>query len=481
MIRTKAILKYLGFVLLFNALFLCISASISFFLHENSFIPLLYGTLVCVALGILPQIFIAKIEDITFQEGIAISVLGWIITCLVGMIPYLVWGGEFTLANSLFESVSGFTTTGATILNDVEILPKGLLFWRASTHFIGGIGIILFVLVILPEKKRIRSSIYHSEVSGLSMLNFRMKTKKIVNIIVIVYISLITVETVLLKFFGMNWFDAVCHSFATVATGGFSTKNASVAHYNSISIEIIIMFFMLISSMHFGLVYNTIRGKKLNIFTSNVVRAYVMVFVIGIFLVAAQLASEKIYGPGESIRYAAFQVISLGTTTGFSIVDPPHWPIFAILIQMYFTIQCGMVGSTSGGLKFDRIYIYIKSMIKQIRLTKHPQGIYAIKIDGTLIDSDMELQTAVFILLYIITFFVTTLLLAAMNIDGMTAFSASIATIGNVGPGFGNVSSLGNYSSLPDAAKYVLSANMLLGRLEIMNIMVFLTMLRPKR
>ncbi|MFY9117135.1 MAG: potassium transporter TrkG, partial [Dysgonamonadaceae bacterium] len=287
----------------------------------------MYGTLVCVALGILPQIFIAKIEDITFQEGIAISVLGWIITCLVGTIPYLVWGGEFTLANSLFESVSGFTTTGATILNDVEILPKGLLFWRASTHFIGGIGIILFVLVILPEKKRIRSSIYHSEVSGLSMLNFRMKTKKIVNIIVIVYISLITVETVLLKFFGMNWFDAVCHSFATVATGGFSTKNASVAHYNSISIEIIIMFFMLISSMHFGLVYNTIRGKKLNIFTSNVVRAYVMVFVIGIFLVAAQLASEKIYGPGESIRYAAFQVISLGTTTGFSIVDTPHWPI----------------------------------------------------------------------------------------------------------------------------------------------------------
>ena len=301
MLRTKAILKYLGFVLLFNALFLCISASISFFLHENSFIPLLYGTLVCVALGILPQIFIEKIEDITFQEGIAISVLGWIITCLVGTIPYLVWGGEFTLANSLFESVSGFTTTGATILNDVEILPKGLLFWRASTHFIGGIGIILFVLVILPEKKRLRSSIYHSEVSGLSMLNFRMKTKKIVNIIAIVYISLITVETVLLKFFGMNWFDAVCHSFATVATGGFSTKNASVAYYNSISIEIIIMFFMLISSMHFGLVYNTIRGKKLNIFTSNVVRAYIMVFVIGIFLVAAQLASKKIYGPGESI------------------------------------------------------------------------------------------------------------------------------------------------------------------------------------
>ncbi len=481
MIRTKAILRYLGFVLLFNALFLCISAAISFFLHENSFIPLLYGALICTALGIFPQIFIEKIEDITFQEGIAISVLGWIVTCLTGMIPYFMWGGEFTLANSLFESVSGFTTTGATILNNVEILPKGLLFWRASTHFIGGIGIILFVLVILPEKRGVRSSIYHSEVSGLSMLNFRMKTKEIANIIVIVYISLIAVETILLKIFGMNWFDAVCHSFATVATGGFSTKNTSVAYFNNISIEIIIMFFMLISSMHFGLIYNTIRGRKLNIFTSSVVRSYVIVMFIGILLVAGQLTFEKVYSSGESLRYAAFQVISLGTTTGFAIVDTPNWPIFAILIQMYFTIQCGMVGSTSGGLKFDRIYLFFKSLIKQIKLTKHPQGIYAIKVDGTLIDSDMELQTAVFILLYIITFFVTTLLLTAMKIDGMTAFSAAITTLGNAGPGFGKVSSLGNYSGLPDAAKYILSGNMLLGRLEIMNIIVFLTMLSRKR
>jgi trk system potassium uptake protein TrkH len=308
-----------------------------------------------------------------------------------------------------------------------------------------------------------------------------MKTKEIANIIVIVYISLIAVETILLKIFGMNWFDAVCHSFATVATGGFSTKNTSVAYFNNISIEIIIMFFMLISSMHFGLIYNTIRGRKLNIFTSSVVRSYVIVMFIGILLVAGQLTFEKVYSSGESLRYAAFQVISLGTTTGFAIVDTPNWPIFAILIQMYFTIQCGMVGSTSGGLKFDRIYLFFKSLIKQIRLTKHPQGIYAIKVDGTLIDSDMELQTAVFILLYIITFFVTTLLLTAMKIDGMTAFSAAITTLGNAGPGFGKVSSLGNYSGLPDAAKYILSGNMLLGRLEIMNIIVFLTMLSRKR
>lgn len=481
MLRAKVVIKYLGYVLLFNALFLYISAIISLVLHETSLIPLLYSALVCTVLGIFPQIFVENIDEINFHEGISISVLGWIITCFAGLIPYFMWGGEFSFVNSLFESVSGFTTTGATILKDIEILPKGLLFWRASTHFIGGLGIILFVLLILPEKKGIRSSIYHSEVSGLSMLNFKMKTKEIGNIILIVYFSLIVSETILLKFFGMNWFDAVCHSFATIATGGFSTKNMSIAYYNNLGIEVTIMFFMLVSSIHFGLIYATILRRKMNIFTSRITRAYLGVMLIGVLLVAVQLTHLKVYDFGNSLRYAAFQVISLGTTTGFATADTPNWPIFSILIMMYFTIQCGMVGSTSGGLKFDRIFIFFKSLTKQIKLNKHPNGIFAIKADGSAITGEMELQIVIFILLYIITFSITTLLLAAMKVDGITAFSASIATIGNVGPGFGGVSSLGNYAGLPDAAKYVLSLNMLLGRLEIINIIVFITMMTSRK
>jgi len=479
--RTKAIAKYLGFVLLFNALFLYISAAISFFLHENSLTPLLYSAVVCTILGSFPQIFVEKIDEINFREGMAISVFGWILTCFAGAVPYFMWGGEFTFANAFFESVSGYTTTGATILKDVEALTKGLLFWRASTHFIGGVGIILFVLLILPSATGTRSSIYNSELSGLSKLNFKMRTRQIARVIVVVYLSLIIIEIALLWVLGMNFFDAICHSFATVATGGFSTKNLSVAHYDSVWIEVVIMTFMLLGSIHFGLLYGTVTGNKMNIFTSKSVRAYIGIMFLGIIVVAAKLTNDGFYSWWTSLRYAAFQVISLGTTTGFATVDTPNWPIFTIIIIIYFTIQCGMVGSTSGGLKFDRVLLFYQSLKRQIKLVLHPNGVYITKLENVVISTEMELQTAIFFIFYLVTLFVTALLLAGMNVDGMTSISASIATIGNAGPGFGNVSSLGNYSSIPDAGKYVLSINMLLGRLEIINVFALFTVLAYKK
>ncbi|HHV86175.1 MAG TPA: TrkH family potassium uptake protein [Petrimonas sp.] len=479
--RTKAIAKYLGFVLLFNALFLYISAAISLFLHENSLSPLLYSAVVCTILGLFPQIFVEKIDEINFREGMAISVFGWILTCLAGAVPYFMWGGEFTFVNALFESVSGYTTTGATVLKNVEALTKGLLFWRASTHFIGGVGIILFVLLILPSASGARSSIYNSELSGLSKLNFKIRTKQIARVIVVVYLSLILIEIVLLWILGMSLFDAICHAFATVATGGFSTKNLSVAYYNNVWIEVVIMVFMLLGSIHFGLLYGTVTGNKMNIFTSKSVRAYVGLMFLGIIIVAAKLTNDGFYSWWTSLRYASFQVISLGTTTGFATVDTPNWPIFTIIIIMYFTIQCGMVGSTAGGLKFDRVLLFYKSLKRQIKLVLHPSGVYITKLENVPITTEMELQTAIFFILYLFTLFITALLLSGMNVDGITSISASIATIGNAGPGFGDVSSLGNYSSIPDAGKYVLSANMLLGRLEIINVFALFTVLTHKK
>ncbi|MBK5194644.1 MAG: TrkH family potassium uptake protein [Proteiniphilum sp.] len=481
MVRTRVVIKYLGFILLFNALFLFISATISFFNKENSLNALLFSAALTAILGSFPQIFVEKIEEISFHEGLAISVLGWIITCFVGMIPFYIWGGEFTFTNALFESVSGYTTTGASILNDVEALPKGLLFWRISTSFIGGVGIILFVLLVLPQKKGVQSSFYRSEVSDLSKMSFRIRSRHIIRIITTVYISLIIVETILLKMLGMSFFDAICHSFSTVATSGYSTKNMSVAAFQNPWIEIVIMFFMLMSSLHFGLIFLTITRQKQNIFTSRPVRLFVIVIFIGIILITLQLTHEELFGFWESLRYASFQVISLASTTGLVTADTSVWPIFSVILLCYYTIQCGMVGSTSGGLKFDRIYLFFSSVKKQLKLILHPEGIYAVRMNNKVIEHDLELQIMVFIILYILTFFITTLLLSAMGIDGMTAFSASIATIGNVGPGFGGVSSFGNYAQLPDAAKYLLSANMLLGRLEIMNVFALIVMLGRKK
>ncbi len=469
--RKEAVIKYIAYVILFNAVFLYASALISFFMSESSFVPLFYSALICTILGLFPLIFTEKIEEIRFSEGLAISVFGWFITCIVGMLPYVMWGGEFTFVNAFFESVSGYTTTGSTILNEIESLPKGILFWRSSTHWIGGMGVILFVLLILPQARGMRSSLYKTEVSNLSRMNFKTKARQIARIIGIVYISLTLLETIILWVLGMTFFDAICHSMSTIATGGFSTKNTSMAFYNNFWMELTIVVFMVLSSLHFGMLYVTIIGKKPNLFHSKSVRSYILVTIIGILAIAYKLYDENLYSLVDSLRHSLFQVTALVSTTGFATVDTSVWPVFTVMVLIYFTVQGSMVGSTAGGFKFDRIYLFFQILKKQLRLIKHPQGIFASKIDDEIVDKGIELQTLNFLVLYIFTFFIVTVILTFMDVDGLTAFSASIASIANVGPGFGDVGSLGNYSTLPTAAKYVLSVEMLLGRLEIMNIL----------
>ena len=352
MVRNRVVIKYLGYILLFNALFMFIAALISLFNREDSLNALLFSATMCAALGVFPYLFVEKIDELRFHEGLAISVLGWLLTCIVGMMPYFIWGGEFTLTNAFFESVSGFTTTGASILTDVEALPQGLLFWRSSTSFIGGVGIILFVLLVLPSKRGVQSSFYRAEVSDLSKMSFRTRSRHIVRIIATVYFTLIITETILLRSLGMSFFDAVCHSFSTVATSGFSTRNKSIAAFDNAWIEMVITFFMLLSSMHFGLVYATMTGKKHNIFTSRPSRMYMIFVMVGILLITFQLSHEARYSLADSFRYAAFQVVSLTSTTGLVTADTSLWPLFSIILLIYFSFQCGMVGSTASRIKF---------------------------------------------------------------------------------------------------------------------------------
>lgn len=477
--RAKAIVKYIGYALLFNSVFLFISLCISYFGDETSTVPLLIATLACAIAGIFPHLFIKGELDINFHEGVAVTVIGWIVTCLFGAMPYYLWGEQFTLVNSIFESVSGYTTTGASILQDVEALPKGLLFWRSSTHFLGGIGVILFVLLIMPDAKGVQSSIYRSEVSSLSLMSFRMRSRRIVQAISMVYILLNAVLTLLLWLQGMSLFDSICHSFATIATGGFSTKNLSIAYYNNVGIEVTLTVFMYLSSLHFGMIFLTLTGSKINIFRSKVVRAFTSVLVIGITFIAVNLVVDMDYSWGKAFRHASFQVVSLASTTGSATMDTNVWPMFSKMLMLYFMIQCAMVGSTGGGIKFDRVYLYFVSLNRRMKQLLHPKALYIAKMDGNVITEELEDQTMLFIILYVIVFFVVTILLSAMHIDGMTALSASISTIGNVGPGFNEISSLGNYSQLPSLAKYLLSVNMLAGRLEIMNVVtLFIIMIK---
>jgi trk system potassium uptake protein TrkH len=468
--RREIVIRFIGNILIFNSVFLFISFVISLVLREPSTIPLLYSTLICLILGLFPLMFVPRGEQLTIYESVTIVSLGWFITCMVGALPYILWGGEFSLADTFFESVSGYTTTGASILVDVEALPKGLLFWRSSTHFIGGVGIVLFVLFILPQASSSRS-LLNTELSELSRQHFKYRAKDVLKILVGVYMGLTIAEIILLKVAGMSLFDAICHSFATIATGGFSTKNLNIAYYHSVYIEVIIMVFMLVSAIHFGLLFNTFTFKKTNIFTSPVARSFVLIMFAGILLITLKLHQKGTYSSWwESLRYASFQAISLGSTTGFASANSEIWPGFAKLVIIYLTIQCGMVGSTAGGLKFDRVYIFFKSIGKQIKLMQHPSAIALVKSDKFTISEQLELNTIVFIVLYLSIILINTLLLSFMNVDLLTAFSGVVSTIGNCGPGFGKVYSLGNYNGIPDLGKFLLSINMLLGRLEIFNI-----------
>lgn len=473
--RPHILLRYIGVVLVFNAAFLTISAIISAVNRDSSFLPLFYSAVITLLFGAFPLIFVPPARQITNKEGFMIVMSSWLLSCLVGVIPYILWGGEFTLANAWFESVSGFTTTGSTILNDIEAIPKGLLFWRAATHWIGGIGIVVFVLSVLPAMGSARMVLYRSEMSSLAMDNFRHSTAKTLQILLVVYVGLTVLQTVLLTLCGMSLFDAVTHSFATVATGGFSTKNLSVAAFDNLAAEVIIIVFMILSGIHFGLLFNAITESPRDLWKSSVVKYYLLSLAIGIACVTVDIHGRIFPTWPAALRYASFQVLSVGTSTGFATADSAIWPPFAQLIIIFFTLQCSCAGSTSGGIKADRIVIFWKSVIKRIKKLQHPSAVVVVKINNESINDDVIEMSVLYIALYIMIVFITSALLTAMGVDSLTAFSGSAATMGNVGPGFGTVSSLGNFSQIPDLGKWILSANMLLGRVEIFGLILLLT------
>jgi trk system potassium uptake protein TrkH len=422
------------------------------------------------------MVFVPASGQISHKEGYVIVVASWILICFFGMLPYAIWGGEFSMINAWFESVAGFTTTGSTILNDIEALPKGLLFWRSSTHWLGGIGIILFVLVIVPAIGKVRMSLSRLEMSPLAKSNFHYKSNKTLRVVILVYLGLTVAETILLYAFGMSLFDAVTHTFGTVATGGFSPKNASVGYYNSVAIEVIIIFFMFLAGMHFGVLFVIFTLKNQKWYKSSILQFYFFSILVGIVFVTLNTWGSNYDSFSEALRYSAFQVVSIATTTGYGTADTTLWPPFSIMLLMYFTFQCACAGSTAGGIKVDRVVIFFKSLKRQVLKLQHPQAVIPVRIDGQPIDDDTVDSVLLFIVLYILILFVNGLALTAMDVDITTAFSASAATISTVGPGFGEVGSASNYAIIPDFGKFLLTLNMLLGRLEIFGLVLLVYM-----
>lgn len=446
-----------------------VSALVSVFDGIGSdFFPLLLSAFITFTVGCFPFIFVPKNPNLNNKEINIFVVFAWIISCIFGMLPYVLWGGEFNVANAWFESVSGFTTTGATILNDIESLPRGLLFWRSATHYIGGVGIVLFAVLVLQSQYTTQIRLTNAEVSLLAKDNFHFKAQQLLRVIVSVYIGITVILTALLILFGMNLFDAVNHAFSTVATGGFSTKNASISSFNSIPIGIIIMIFMIISGMHFGIIYSTITGRPKAMFHSPIIRFYLASMGTGIIIVTANLLINGNYSDFfDAVYNSAFQVIAITSTTGFATADSTSWHPVAMCVLIYLSAQCACAGSTSGGIKVDRIYILWRSIVAQLKIRRHPNAIVSVRMANNIIDERRVSAAMTYISLYLFITFVATSVLSMFNIDLLSGFTTSLSFMGNVGPGIGQYGSMGNYSELPETVKLTYPVFMLLGRLEI--------------
>ena len=467
--RIQVVIRYIGMVLQFIAAFMLASAFVSLINdYDSAYYPLLLSAFLTALLGLFPLIFIEKVTEIKTKEGYGIVVGSWLVACIVGMFPYLIWGGEFSAINAWFESVSGFTTTGASILNDIEFLPRGLLFWRSVSCWIGGIGVVMFALVILPSIGRSRHMLSNVELSTIAKDNFHYRSKVVIRIIVFVYVGLTLITTIALKYAGMCWFDAITHAMSACSTCGFSTKNASIVFFDSATIETILMVAMTLSGIHFGVLYATLLGKRNNIFRSEIVRTYIGMMLIVSVAIAISLYSNDIYGSlSEAMRHSTFQVVSYTTTTGFATADANLWTPFAIVLLMFGSVVCGCAGSTSGGIKVDRMVIAAKVVRNRIKQQQHPNAVISTKIDGVVRDDGTQSIVMTFLVAYVMLVLIGTIINAMFGCDLLTGFSAAIACISNVGPGFGEVGSMDNYSELPAILKLNASLLMLVGRLEI--------------
>ena len=473
--RFSVILRYVGTVMLCLSAIMAVSAGISYVSNDTGFYPLLLSALLTLLLGGFPMIFVSKADSITTKEGFMIVVGSWVVSCVVGMFPYLIWGGEFSLVNAWFESVSGFTTTGASILTNIEALPQGLLFWRTATNWIGGVGVVMFALLVLPSLGTNKMALSGIELSSLAKDNYRYRTQMVAKILLTIYIGLTIIATLLLKFSGMRWFDALNHAMSASATGGFSTKNASVGFYDSALIEWVLIAVMFISSLHYGLIYSTFTRKANNIFRSEVVRVYVGIIVGATLLIGASLFFVDIYPDlFTSMRKSVFQVVSIITTTGFATADTNVWTPFAVVILIILSMICGCAGSTSGGAKVDRVLLYFKVLVARLRGQQHPNAVIRIRLDGILQEDRQVNTVTLFLTTYFALILLGTLTSTLFGLDLLSAFSSSVAFLGNVGPGFGEVGSLDNYAAMPSMLKVQGSILMLMGRLEIFGFIQFL-------
>lgn len=446
------------------------SLVVSVIYGESAFAAFLIPIVLSVAAGTLLTIKKPSNPDIFAKEGFVTVGLSWIIMSLIGALPFVIDGCIPSFVDAFFETVSGFTTTGASILTEIESLGRGMLFWRSFTHFVGGMGVLVFVLAILPQADTRSVKLMHvmrAEVPGPKVGKLVSKIGRTARIMYGIYIGLTVIEMILLLAGGMPVYSSIVNSFATAGTGGFAIKNASIAAYDSAYIDYVIGIFMFLFGVNFNLYYLILIGHVGEALRSEELRWYLIITGVSTALIAADI--YEIFGTvGESVRYAFFQVTSVMSTTGFATSDYNAWPALSKVILALLMFCGACVGSTTGGIKVGRIILLVKSGLREVKYMLHPRAVVAVRSEGKPVERDVLRGANSYMIVYIMLFTASLFLVEMVEeCDLVTGFTAVSACLNNVGPGLGEVGPAGNFSALTPFTKILLSVDMLAGRLEI--------------
>lgn len=476
MIHKKMIFRILGHLLLIETTLLLICAGVSFFYQEDDLMAFLASAAITIGVS-ASLLYLGKGAErqMTRREGYLIVSLTWLIFSLFGMLPFLISGYIPSVANAFFEAMSGVSSTGATILDDVERLPHGLLFWRSMTQWIGGLGIILFTIAVLPIFGVNGVQIFAAEASGPTHEKIHPRIGITARWIWLTYTVLTIIATILLAIGGMGWFDSICHAFAATGTGGFSTKTASIAYYNSPYIEYVLSAFMFISGINFTLILLFAMGKFKKMLFDSELKFYFWCVLSCTLFIAVVLYQQTPMGVEEAFRTSLFQVISIQTSTGFATNDYMTWPAVAWGIMPILMLIGACAGSTAGGMKCIRMVILGRITKNEFKRLLHPNAVLPVRVNKQVIPVTLQSTVLAFCVLFVIICFTSILILLALNIPFMEAVGVVVSSIGNTGPALGAFGPAYSFNALPDLAKWISSLLMLLGRLELFTILLLFT------
>ena len=460
----------LGIILMIEAALMSLPLIVSLYYGEALF-PIIITMLITLAISLPLVIFKPKNARIYAKEGFITVAAGWILLSVFGALPFTLGGSIPNYLDALFETISGFTTTGATILSEIESLPKGILFWRSFTHWIGGMGVLVFILAILPSAGGQTMHLMRAEVPGPTKGKLVPKMKQTALILYGIYIAFTFLEAISLLLCGLTFYDSMVTALATAGTGGFSVLNASIAGYNNPSAEWVIAVFMFIFGVNFNLYFLILIGKAKEMFKSEELKVYLAICAISVTTIAINTA-QMFDSIGETLRVSVFQVMSIISTSGFSTADFGLWPVMSKMVVILLMISGACAGSTAGGLKISRILILFKSTIREIKHILRPRSVNVIRLDGEVLPDETVRAAGSYFIIYIMLLFGTITLISIDGFSFETNFTAALSCINNIGPILGDIGPMGNFDGYSYFSKILLSLAMLVGRLEIMPMII---------